>query len=306
MHETSGLHHVTAIVGPAQRALDFHTLTLGRRLVKMTVNFDEPHIYHLYFADRDARPGAAFTVFPFQHAVSGRLGVGTATGFAYRTGLEALEGVSTAVAEARSFVRFGERGVRLHDPDGVPVEIVAPADAEEELADAPLHSVTLTVEDAAPTIRFLTEVFGARPVGEERDEEGRRTRLELPGVGAGRVVDVVQPDIPTIPKAGAGSIHHVAFRAADDDALVAWRDAVHDWGLSATHVMDRQYFRSIYFVEPGGILFEIATDPPGFTVDEPLDALGRELKLPPRYEPRRKEIEDTLPRLRRHDLEGAA
>jgi glyoxalase family protein len=302
----TGLHHITAIAGPAQRSVDFHTRALERRLVKRTVNFDEPHIYHLYFGDENARPGSIFTVFPFEHAVPGSIGVGTATGFAYRTSIDTLEAVSVAVDDARPFVRFGERGLRMHDPDGVPVEIVAPIDADEAISDAPLHSVTLTLKDAAPSIAFLTEVFGYTQKGQERDEEGRRIRLETPGKGPGRVIDLVQPEIPTIAKSGAGSIHHVAFRAETDDELAAWREAVHEWGLTPTPVMDRQYFRSIYFVEPGGVLFEIATDPPGFTVDEPPEALGKDLKLPPRYEPRRREIEASLPHLRPPEKQGAA
>lgn len=305
MRTIIGLHHVTAIAGPAQRALDFHTGVLSRRLVKTTVNFDEPHIYHLYFGNHSAPPAGIFTLFPFEHAVPGHPGVGTPSGFAYRASVDALEAVSVQVREARSFVRFGDRGLRLHDPDGIPVEIIAPAEATETMAHAQFHSVTLMVREAARTTAFLTEVFGWTVAGEERDEEGRRTRLAAPGDAPGRFVDVVEPDIPVIAKAGAGSIHHVAFRAADEEALAEWREAVHDWGLKPTAILDRQYFRSVYFVEPGGILVEIATDPPGFTVDEAADSLGTSLKLPPRYEPRRAEIEAALPRLRRHDLEGA-
>lgn len=306
MRATTGIHHVTAIAGPAQRSLDFHVRVLGRRLVKRTVNFDEPHVYHLYFGNRRAEPGGVFTVFPFENAVAGQIGVGTASGFAYRTSLDTMEAISVAVREARAFVRFGERGVRVHDPDGVPVELVAPADATEGMADAQFHSVTLTVREAAPTVAFLREVFGYVHLGQERDQEGRRIRLAVPGNGPGRLVDVLEPDIPIVPKAGAGSLHHVAFRAADEDELLLWREAVAAWGLKPTVVMDRQYFRSIYFVEPGGVLFEIATDPPGFTVDEPMDELGRSLKLPLRFEPRREEIEAALPRLRRQDLENVS
>ena len=302
MTAISGLHHITAIAGPAQRALDFHVGRLGRRLVKTTVNFDDPSVYHLYFGDQAAQPGGIFTVFPFEHATAGHIGAGTVSGFAYETDLDTLEALSVALDPAHPFVRFGERGLRFFDPDGVPLEVIAPADGAVRaggLQDAAFHSVTLMVANAEATAAFLTEVFGVSHVDDTREDEGRRLRFAAPGSAPGRIIDILEPDVPTIPKAGAGSIHHIAFRAADEAALLTWRTRIEDWGITPTPVMDRQYFRSIYFTEPGGILFEIATDPPGFDVDEPMAALGESLKLPPRYEQRRAEIEASLPTLRR-------
>jgi len=290
-----GLHHITAIAGPPRPSLDFHTGLMGRRLVKTTVNFDDPHVYHLYYGSHDAAPGGILTVFPFPRAVRGRNGPGMATGLSYAASGADVGRIGRSVEGAEWFERFGERGLRLHDPDGLVTELIVPGDGGAPLANAPFHSVTLTVDAAEPTLRFLADVFGYVHGGEETDDGGRRIRLRTPS--ATGFVDVVVPAIPEAAKQGAGSIHHVAFRAADDDELMGWREAVHDAGLTATPMIDRQYFHSIYFRESGGILFEIATDPPGFTVDEPLEHLGEALKLPPQFEPRREEIEQHLPAL---------
>ncbi|RAH98206.1 ring-cleaving dioxygenase [Acuticoccus sediminis] len=284
-----GLHHITAISGPAQASLDYHTGTLGRRLVKTTVNFDDPSVYHLYYGAEDAGPGGIFTVFPYDHAGHGRTGTGIAESYGYAVSPET---VAAFEDRGRPFERFGETGVTITDNDGAPVELVA-TPGGPRLEHALFHSATMVVADPDPTARLLTEVFGYEKVG----QEGDRQRFASPDGPAG-VIDVIASGGPRA-QPGAGSIHHLAFRAADDDDLMSWQSAVRGFGLSPTPLIDRQYFHSIYFREPGGILFEIATDPPGFAVDEPQDQLGRSLKLPPQHESKRRELEATLPPLRR-------
>lgn len=303
----AGLHHVSAIVGPPQRNVDFYTGVLGLRLVKRTVNFDDPSTYHLYYGDGLGRPGTAMTTFPWPNAVPGRAGRGMASATAFSVPAGALDPWMGRFADrALDFdapvVRFGETVLAFADPDGLPLELVAHTGAESApgWTDGPVpaehairgfHSVTLALGDPAPTARVLADVFGWAEAG---DEDGR-LRFVAPGSGMGSVIDLVQTDERGRP--GAGTVHHVAFRARDDAEQAAWQDALRTAGLHATEMKDRQYFRSIYFREPGGVLFEIATDGPGFTTDETVAGLGTALQLPPWLEARRADIERRLPPL---------
>jgi glyoxalase family protein len=297
-----GLHHVTAISGPPQANLDFYTGTLGQRLVKRTVNFDDPGTYHLYYADRDGSPGTVLTFFPFVDAGPGRAGPGMASAFAYAVPtiepwMDRL--ASDAVDFEGPAERFGQRMVALADPDGLRVELVETGGPGS--GDEGFHSVTLWVDDPEPTARMLTEIMGY----EAGPQEGSRLRLAAPGEARGRFVDLIRSETPSIGRQGAGTIHHVAFRARSYEEQQEWRERVAAAGLDVTPVIDRQYFRAIYFREPGGVLFEIATDPPGFATDEPAETMGADLKLPERYEPIRGRIERTLPPLRLPEREEA-
>ncbi|MEM1272980.1 MAG: ring-cleaving dioxygenase [Pseudomonadota bacterium] len=296
-----GLHHVTAISGPPQANVDFFTRVIGQRLVKKTVNFDDPGTYHLYYGDAEGSPGTILTFFPFADAGPGRAGPGMASAYAYAVTQGAFDGLMERLAtDAIDFdgptERFGDRVLTLHDPDGAPVELIATARQSDEPLDG-FHSVTLWEYDIAPTARLMTDVFGYSELGHESTGGIERLRLKAPGDARGAVVDLIRSDVRTIGRQGAGTIHHIAFRAEDDDTQLAWREKLASAGMSVTPVIDRQYFNAIYFREPGGVLFEIATDPPGFAVDESPDELGRSLKLPAKYEPMRSRIEQSLPSL---------
>lgn len=306
----SGIHHVTAIATDPQRNLDFYTGVLGLRLVKRSVNMDDPGTHHLYYGDESGRPGTILTVFPWPLARRGSRGTGqaTVTAFSVPEGslgwwLERLE--SHGVPHDDPARRFDEEALTFLDPDGLKLELVADAGAAarrpwasgpvpERHAIRGFHSVTLTADDAAPTADLLTGAMGMASAGEHRD------RLRFAGSGAaagdpGTLVDVeVNPSLGR-GRVAAGTVHHVAWRVAGDREELELRDALIGRGLAPTPVIDRHYFRSVYFREPGGVLFEIATDPPGFTVDEPVAELGSALKLPPWLEPQRARIEAALP-----------
>jgi glyoxalase family protein len=308
-----GLHHVTAIASGAQANLDFYTRVLGLRLVKRTVNFDAHDTYHFYYGDVAGSPGSLLTFFPFADAAAGRAGTGMAETTAFAVPETAFEPWMSRLAdEGREFdgpiTRFGARVLGLRDPDGLQIELVAepgldgsgpgaggsvgPVGAEHAIRR--LHSVALCVEAPERTARLLTETFGYEAVG----EEAGRQRFRVAGGGPAGIVDLLcQPD-QMRGRMGAGTVHHVAFRAQDEAEQRTWREAVLSLGFDITPVLDRQYFRSVYFREPGGVLFEIATDPPGFAIDEAPEALGTALKLPSWLEPRRAEIERRLPPLR--------
>ena len=310
MHDAiAGIHHVTAIAGAAQRNLDFYADTLGLRLVKRTVNFDDPGTYHLYYGDVEGRPGSILTFFPWAGAVQGRAGAGMAQATAFAIPAEAMDYwtdrlAAHGVAAGAPAERFGEAVIRFKDPDDLPLELVAHAGARgqkdwpgspvpAEYALRSFHSVTLRTHRPDATARLLTDVFGYAAAG----KDGVRRRLRAPSGAPGSTIDLLPAEDGAPGRASRGTVHHVAFRAESDEAQAAWRARVLDYGLQVTPVKDRQYFRSIYFREPGGVLFEIATDPPGFMLDEAAGALGTALKLPPWLEARRKQIEDQLPAL---------
>ena len=307
-----GLHHVTAICGPAQANLDAYGGLLGLRLVKQTVNFDDPGTYHLYYADGAAEPGSFLTFFPWgDGAMPGRVGPPQATATAYAAPVGAVDLWMDRLAEhgprhdvtfGTPVERFGERVLRVVDGDGLRIEIVEAESADGGWAGGPVpeamalgafHGVTLDTVRPGATARVL-EALGYEP---DAEADGR-IRFAHPDAPRARFVDLVaQPDGPA-GRMGVGTVHHVAFRVADDDAEMEVRETLLGLGLQPTPQIDRQYFHSVYCREPGGVLFEIATDNPGFAVDEAPDALGRELRLPPQYEPQRAAIEARLTPLR--------
>lgn len=305
-----GLHHVTAICGDAQANADFYAGVLGLRLVKRTVNFDAPDTYHLYYGDGQGRPGTILTFFPWPGAPRGRRGTGQAvtTSFSipaasvrYWTDRLHRFGVSTQAA----IDRFGDTVVPFTDHEGLALELVASVHPDPrdpgwsggvlpEHAIRGFHGVTLAVDGFERTAGLLTTTLGFEPVG----ETGSLFRFAVPGHAPGGVVDVVcLPDAPQ-GRTAVGTVHHVAWRASDEAAELAWRERLVARGLDVTPQLDRNYFRSIYFREPGGVLFEIATDVPGFAADEPAEQLGLTLKLPRWLERHRIEIEAALPPLR--------
>lgn len=305
----AGVHHVTAICGRAERNLAFYTRVLGLRLVKQTVNFDDPGTYHLYYGDEVGHPGTILTFFPWEYAPPGRAGIGQAEQIMFRVPSSGLgywmhRFLERGVAHEQPTKRFGETTLPFVDPDGLRLALVAVAGAEAEPAwstgDIPrehairgFHSVVLMLEDVARTVFILTDVFGFAEIG----REGPMRRLRANG-GIGGQVDVHDAGGFLPGTMGRGAVHHIAFRAPDDDTQAELARKVRDnHGLQTTERKDRNYFRSVYFREPGGILFEIATDQPGFTVDEPAALLGQALKLPPFLEPQRQEIEALLPSL---------
>ena len=304
----SGIHHVTAIAGNASRNVGFYTRTLGLRLVKKTVNFDDPGTYHLYYGDEQGKPGTILTFFPWEHAAPGRNGEGLTEETAFRIPIESIgywthRLIEQGVPHQAPEKRFGESVVAFTDPEGLSLALVGAAGAASEPtwsgggipgehAIRGFHGVTLMLEKAAPTGAILTGVFGFREAG----REGHLVRYEAAGGGAGHAVTIRETGGFLAGRLGRGSVHHIAFRAADDVQQAQMAKSVRaDHRLTPTEQIDRNYFRSVYFREPGGILFEIATDQPGFAVDEPAESLGRALKLPAFLEPHRHEIEAALP-----------
>ncbi|MEM9044790.1 MAG: ring-cleaving dioxygenase [Pseudomonadota bacterium] len=299
-----GLHHVTAISGAPQENIDFYVKTLGQRLIKKTVNFDDPGTYHLYYGDVAGSPGTILTFFPFVDAAPGRAGKGMASAVAYGVPLGGLDRWMDGLAEDAidfegPFTRFREHVIALTDPHGLRIELVEPANADpSDAQDTGFHSVTLWLDQIDATSRLLTDLFGYQEVGHEKTEDGARTRFQSPDGTRGAVIDLLQSDKASIGRQGAGSIHHIAFRAESDEIQAHWQEKLRNAGFDVTPVIDRQYFNAIYFREPGGVLFEIATDPPGFAVDEPVETMGSELMLPPQYESRRERIEEILPEVK--------
>jgi glyoxalase family protein len=308
----SGIHHVTAIAGRADRNLDFFTRVLGLRLVKKTVNFDDPGTYHLYYGDAQGRPGTILTFFPWEHAAPGQLGVGETQETAFCIPAGAIgywthRLLEKGVAHGTPEKRFGETVLPFSDPDGMRFALVGAPGAENETGwrngDIPpehairgFHGVTLLVNTAAPTAAILTDVLGFRAAA----RDGALARYRGDATPGGHVDLREAGDFPR-GRMGRGSVHHLAFRAADDAAQAAMaRKLATDHHMRPTEQKDRNYFRSIYFREPNGILFEIATDRPGFAIDEPAGELGQSLKLPGFLEPRRAELVAKLPPLGEH------
>jgi len=311
LHPIAGIHHVTAIASDPQRNLDFYAGTLGLRLVKRTVNFDDPTTYHFYFGDETGTPGTILTFFPWPDARRGRQGAGqvAVTSFAILPGSVGFwieRFIKYHVEFSQPASRFDdERVIAFKDPDGFMGELVAHPSSEAgagwhtpaipaEHSIRGIHSVTLWLESCELTGKLLTDTLGFDAVR----EQASIFRFAAPTRGIGSIVDLRQvPGLwPGI--MGAGTIHHVAFRARDDIGQTKARTELVELGFNVTPPIDRDYFHSVYFREPGGVLFEIATDPPGFTVDEPQESLGQSLRIPQWLEPRRFEIEALLPNIR--------
>lgn len=309
-----GLHHVSVIAGDPRRNLDFYAGVLGMRLVKRTVNFDDPRTYHLYYGDESGSPGSLLTFFPWPHARRGRPGPGNialvslvvppaALGFWVERLLH--HGIKYRGPTRRPDGPDGERVLRFEDPDGLQLEILGHPSAAErpgwggtpglpaEHSIRGVHGVTLWEERSDATAEFLVDALGFEP----REEVGPVRRFALDDGGPGKVVELREVGEFLQGVEGAGAVHHVAWRVADGDQQLSLREYLAADGRQPTSVIDRQYFRSVYFREPGGVLFEVASDGPGFTVDEPLETLGTRLMLPPRYEAMRERIEAELPEL---------
>lgn len=303
-----GLHHITAIADNANRNLAFYTQVLGLRLVKKTVNFDDPGTYHFYFGNEEGTPGTILTFFPWEGIGRGTNGSGLATHIGYSVPKGSLEFWKNRFQQFNvNFEEgeiFGEKLISFQDPDGLQIQFIEPSTADDrkvwttdeikdENALKGFHNITLTLKKAEPTIKVLTDIFGY----DLQKQEGERYRFATDAIETANLVDIIENDKIAAGRNAAGTNHHVAFRVKDDQVLMEFREKVMSAGLSITPKIDRDYFYSLYFREPGGVLFEIATDNPGFTVDEPLNELGQNLKLPKQHEPLRSRIEEVLPKL---------
>lgn len=302
------LHHVTATVDGAQEDVDFYAGLLGLRLVKKTVNFDNPRVYHFYYGNASGTPGTIMTTFPYRGkgVVTGRKGAGqiTTTGFSVPAGsfdVWRRRLAERGVPVREGSPRFGEEVLGFEDPSGLRIELIGTEhdrrdpwitpEIDPGFAIRGIHSLELTLADPAPSIAFLTGLLDFSPL----DQGGNRIRLGVSEGGPGRMLDLVTaPDAPAALN-GLGTVHHLALAVASAQEQLDYREEVLRLGVPVTKVLDRQYFQSIYFREPGGVLLEIATIPPGFLVDEEPDRLGQGLKLPPWEEPNRAWIEAGLP-----------
>jgi glyoxalase family protein len=305
----SGIHHVTAVVGDPQQNVDFYAGVLGLRLVKQTVNFDDPGTYHLYYGDELGHPGTIITFFPWPEAPRGRRGAGQIVDISFSLPADALPYwierlAKHGVALKDPVSRFDERVLSFSDPHGLSLELVAHREAEGRggWQDGPvpaqqairgIYGITLAETQHEQTEQMLTRVLGMRAVR----EEGRRFRYAAGVGGPGTFVDVLETPGQARGSIAVGTVHHVAWRTPSDEQQEQWRGFLSESRPDVTPILDRQYFHSIYFHEPGGALFEIATDPPGFAVDESVEQLGTHLKLPPWLEKNRTLLEQALPAL---------
>ncbi|MBS0030759.1 ring-cleaving dioxygenase [Chitinophaga sp. 22321] len=308
--QIQGLHHITAIAGDAQRNYDFYTGVLGLRMVKKTVNFDDPGTYHFYYGDEHGTPGTILTFFPWGNIASGRAGTGMATEITYAVPEGSLDAWKERLSRFNvpfSDIKehFGEPYLAFTDPDGLNINLVVPktpdtrtpwqtSEVKADMATRGFHSTTLSLKEIDATAEVLTDIFGYRLLA----QEGNRYRFITDTVQQAGIIDLLALPDGQRGLNGAGINHHVAFRVANDVIQMEYQEKVSGKGLQITPKIDRDYFFSLYFREPGGVLFEIATDNPGFTVDESPDKLGTGLKLPKQYEPARGEIEKLLPVLK--------
>lgn len=297
----SGIHHVTAMCGDPQANVDFYSGLLGLRMVKVNVNMDDPTTYHLYYGDAKGSPGTAMTFFPWPNVPRGVTGRGHVAATAFAVPVGSLEFWRARIPQATEFTRFGQPGLAFTDPDGLHIELIESEDERTPWegngvaaghAITGFHSVTLWSDDSAETTSLLTEEMGFRLL---QEEDGRQ-RYAVGEGDAHQLVDVADSSGRPRGRMGIGTHHHVAFRVADDEAQAEISASLSEAGLGVTSVQERFYFRSVYFREPGHILFEIATDEPGFTADEPVEHLGERLTLPPWFESKRGQIEAALPK----------
>jgi glyoxalase family protein len=304
-----GLHHITAIAGNAQRNYHFYTKTLGLRLVKKTVNFDDPQTYHLYYGNERGEPGTILTFFPWQHVKQGMNGTGMATEIGYAVPMGSLDYWvkhfdEKNVKHSLPAEKFGEQFISFTDPDGLKLNLIEPGkedlrvpwqskEIDSGAAIRGFHNVVLTLKDIKATAGILTDVFGYKLL----KQEANIYRFGTGAVEYGSMVDMVEQPIGQPGHVAGGTNHHVAFRVKNEEDQMAIREILFAMGMHITHQIDRNYFFSVYFREPGGVLFEIATENPGFAVDEPIPELGLHLKLPEQYESDRKHLEAVLPPL---------
>lgn len=304
-----GIHHITAIAGEAQRNYDFYTRVLGLRLVKKTVNFDDPGTYHFYYGNEQGEPGTILTFFPWTRVKPGYTGTGMATeiGYSVPAGSHTFwqeRFNEFGVKQEELVERFGELRLPFTDPDGLNLHLVVPSAKDDrkpweaaglnaDVAAKGFHGITLTLKDVSPTAKILTDVFGYRLL----KQEGNVYRFITDAIGSAAIVDIIEEPGGKPGLVAGGTNHHVAFRVTNEEVLMNFREKVVAQGLQITPKIDRNYFFSLYFREPGGVLFELATDNPGFATDESVGELGSHLKLPPQYEPQRRQIEKILPAL---------
>ncbi len=309
MSKILGLHHITAIAGNAQRNYDFYTKTLGFRLVKKTVNFDDPQTYHFYFGDEVGNPGTILTFFPWANVRQGKNGAGMATEIGYsvpkgslefwKSRFEKLNTTHDIISE-----RFEERHLAFQDPDGLWLNLIEAKHKDErkgreiteikaDVAIKGFHTVTLTLNNIKATAAILSEVFGYKLM----EQDDNLYRYQTDAIENAAIIDLLEvPQAQRGVNAG-GTNHHIAFRVKDEEDLMAIREKIVERGLHITEKINRDYFFSLYFREPGGVLFEIATDNPGFATDETVENLGSSLQLPDQYKAMRGEIEKGLPDL---------
>ena len=304
-----GMHHITAIAGEAQRNYNFYIKILGLRLVKKTVNFDDPGTYHFYYGNETGSPGTILTFFPWTDVRRGVTGTGMATEIGYSVPAGSFEFWVNRFKENKvnydqTIERFGELTLPFRDPDGLNLNLTIPAkedtrqpwettEIKSNIATKGFHNITLTLTKVKPTAKVLTDIFGYKLL----KQEGNIYRFVTDSVENAAIVDIIEEPNGEPGIGGGGTNHHVAFRVKNEEILMRFREKVKSHGLHITPKIDRNYFFSLYFREPGGVLFEIATDNPGFAVDEPVDELGTHLKLPAQYEQSREIIEKTLPAL---------
>jgi glyoxalase family protein len=310
MSDITGIHHITAISGDAQENLDFYAGVLGMRLVKKSVNQDDPGTYHLFYADADGHPGTDLTFFPFRFSAPGRLGAGLGIEISLAIPDGSIEYWRQRLSDhgaklGDEEVRRGERVLTLTDPHGQHLALVetsnerefeawprSPVPADRQVRG--LHAVRVWEHSLAQTASFLTEVLEFSSYGEE---DGWH-RFGVGGGGSGKHIEI--REMPDTPRGawGVGTMHHVAWRVADESVELKVRERIAKAHRRPTEVIDRFWFKSVYFLEPGGVLFELATEGPGFTADEEPEHLGEQLVLPPWLEPQRQAIESALPPLR--------
>jgi catechol 2,3-dioxygenase-like lactoylglutathione lyase family enzyme len=301
-----GIHHVTCITGDVQKCVDFYVGVLGLRFVKKSINQDLPDTYHIYFGDYLGSPGTAMTFFGWPTWPKQRAGSGQVTTVSFQVPSGSLGYWSNRLKDVsvdhRMVSAFDADALVLHDPDGIELSLVAQASndrwqpwpdgpVDEEHAIRGFHSVAVTLAEMAASFSLLTTVMGFRVAS----QEGNTTRFETGDGGPHAILDVTEAPEGPVGEESIGTVHHVAWRTPDPHAQVAWRDALLTAGRNVTPVIDRWYFKSIYFREPGGVLFEIATDGPGFNVDEPPENLGTTLSLPPWFQVRRDRLDEILP-----------
>ncbi len=304
-----GIHHITAIAGEAKRNYDFYTRVLGLRLVKKTVNFDDPYTYHFYYGDKVGSPGSILTFFPWEGIGQGRRGTRQVTEIGYSVPENSLDFwlkrfEQQNVTYNKVSEKFGEQYLTFLDPDGLKFELIVPKTADTrtpweteevkaEHAPRGFHNITISTNKLQPTADVLVNIFGYKLL----EQHVNRFRFVTDAVDNAAIVDVVEVPGEAIGHVAGGSVHHVAFRVSDEKVLMEYRAKIEAAGLHITEKIDRNYFYSLYFREPGGVLFEIATDNPGFAVDESVEELGTGLKLPPQFESYREDISNKLPKL---------
>lgn len=303
----SGLHHITAIAGNAKRNYEFYTKILGLRMVKKTVNFDDPGTYHFYFGNETGAPGSILTFFPWEGIGQGRNGTGMATNIGYSVPKGSLEFWADRfkqfhIKQEDIAERFGETYLSFQDPDGLSIDLIVPEkednrkpwetnEVKADVATKGFHNVTLSLKNIRATAEILTDILGYKLLKQETN----RYRLITDAVNNAAIVDLLELPNAAAGYNAAGTNHHVAFRVKDENIQMEFREKIASRGLNITPKIDRDYFYSVYFREPGGVLFELATDNPGFTVDEPVNELGTHLKLPKQFEKARPQIEKILP-----------